>query len=127
MADKIFTVSIIGCGSRGAMAYGVVINRQKDKFKITSLCDISPERVKRFAAEWDVETENAFSDERKFFEKKRSDILVIATQDRDHVRMCKRALELDYIILLEKPISADYSECLELLAAQKKYGNFILQ
>ena len=24
MADKIFTVSIIGCGSRGAMAYTVV-------------------------------------------------------------------------------------------------------
>ena len=126
MADKIFTVSIIGCGSRGAMAYGVVINRQKDKFKITSLCDISPERVKRFAAEWDVETENAFSDERKFFEKKRSDILVIATQDRDHVRMCKRALELDYIILLEKPISPVREELYELLDARKRCGGKIL-
>ena len=38
MSDKkIFTVSIIGCGSRGCDAYGSLINTQKDKFKIETM------------------------------------------------------------------------------------------
>ena len=34
MSKKIYTVSIIGCGSRGAMAYGTVIAKQKERFSI---------------------------------------------------------------------------------------------
>lgn len=118
--DKILTVSIIGCGSRGAMTYGTVIDAQKERFRIVSICDISPERVERFSREWGVDEKNAFTDENKFFREKRSDILVIATQDRDHVRMCKRAFALGYIVLLEKPISPVKEELYELLAAQKQ-------
>lgn len=126
MSKKIYTVSIIGCGSRGAMAYGTVIAKQKERFRIVSICDKSNERTERFAIEWDIKKENAFTDENKFFSEKRSDILIIATQDRDHVRMCKRALELGYTILLEKPISPIREELDALLAAQKKYDGKVL-
>ena len=124
--NKIVTVSIIGCGSRGAMAYGVVFYAERDKFRITAICDSDGSRVERFAREWNIQSENAFTDEKAFFAEKRSDILVIATQDRDHVRMCLRAMELGYIVLLEKPISPVEAELDALLAAQKKYDGKVL-
>lgn len=51
MSDKkIFTVSIIGCGSRGCDAYGSLINTQKDKFKIETMCDVNPVKLEKYGA-----------------------------------------------------------------------------
>lgn len=124
---KQLTVSILGCGSRGAYAYGGPMNRDADKrYKIVSICDIIPSRFERFANSWGVAPENCFTDENEFLKEKRSDILVIATQDRDHVRQAIKALELGYDILLEKPISPDKQELLDLLEAQKRTGKTVM-
>ena len=64
--------------------------------------------------------------ENEFLKEKRSDILVIATQDRDHVRQAIKALDLGYDILLEKPISPDKQELLDLLEAQKRTGKTVM-
>ena len=37
MADKLFTVAILGCGGRGAESYGRLIDAQKNKYKIVAL------------------------------------------------------------------------------------------
>ena len=58
--------------------------------------------------------------------KKRSDVLVIATQDRDYVRMCKRALELGYEILLEKSVSPMKEALIDLLATHNKYPHNVV-
>ncbi len=124
---KQLTVSILGCGSRGAYAYGGPMNRDADKrYKIVSICDIIPSRFERFAKSWGVAPENCFTDENEFLKEKRSDILVIATQDRDHVRQAIKALDLGYDILLEKPISPDKQELLDLLEAQKRTGKTVM-
>mgnify|MGYP003295389648 CR=1 FL=1 len=62
----------------------------------------------------------------EFLKEKRSDALVIATQDRDHVDMCIRALELGYDVLLEKPITPIKEDLYRLLDAQKKYGGKVV-
>ena len=67
-----------------------------------------------------------FTDESKFFEKKRADILVIATLDKDHIRQAVKGLELGYDLLLEKPITDEIKECKLILDAQKKYGGKVL-
>ncbi len=42
---KIFTVSIIGCGSRGRFTYGkCMMENAKDCFKIVSACDNDAEK-----------------------------------------------------------------------------------
>ena len=114
MNRKIVTVSIIGLGGRGGEAYGRYISLLKNKFKITHVCDINETRLHKYGEIFEVSTENRFDDEDKFFEKKWSDLLIIATQDRMHVRMAKKALELGYDIVLEKPISDDVEELKEL-------------
>lgn len=121
--NKIFTVAIIGCGARGALTYGRLINKRKDQFKIVSLCDLREDRLTRFAAEFGVEPGNTFTDENAFFKEKRADILVIGTQDGDHVRHCLSAFACGYDVMLEKPITDKREECEAILAAQKKHGN----
>ena len=124
--NKVFTVSIIGCGSRGCDAYGKLFHEQKERFRIVSLCELREERLSRFGREYGVSQENLFTDENLFFQKKRSDALVIATQDKDHVRMCLRAMELGYTVLLEKPITPDKQELEKLLEAKKRYNGRVL-
>ncbi len=124
--DRILTVSIIGCGARGCYAYGPNLFNAKERFKIVALCDIIPEKVERFGELWDIPKASRFTDEDTFFAEKRSDIVLIATQDKDHVRMGLKALALGYDIMMEKPISDDEGELYALLEAQKKYGGKIL-
>ena len=123
---KKYSVAIIGCGSRGRDAYGKIFYSETDKWRITALCDTNNEQLLRTATECCVTPENCFLTEEEFFLKKRADVLVIATQDRDHVRMCCVALELGYDVLLEKPISPVKEELAELLCAQKKFNRKIV-
>lgn len=122
MDKKIFTVAILGAGSRGADAYGTLINTRKDEFDIVAICDQRQERLDRFGKEFGVEKDMLFLDEKVFFEKKRADLLVIATQDADHYRHAMAAFKLGYHILLEKPLTDNIRECKNLLKAQKKYN-----
>lgn len=123
---KKFDVAIIGCGSRGAESYGRIMAEQKDRFEIVSLCDIDREKLKKYGKLFQVDQEQLFWDENAFFEKKRADILVLATMDNDHVRQCERALELGYDVLLEKPITKEKAECDRLLKAHRKYGGKVV-
>ena len=123
MENKIFTVAIIGVGARGGDVYGTLMSREPNKYKIVSLCDLKQDRLDRFSKEFGVDTADCFIYEEDFFKKKRADILIIATQDKDHVRHCMKAFELGYDVLLEKPITDDIEECHKLLECQKKNGN----
>lgn len=117
-----YTVAILGVGARGADAYGNLINERKDKYKIVALCDLRKERLDRFGKLYGVSSENLFTDEDVFFQNKRADILLIATQDCDHFRHCIKAFKTGYDVLMEKPVTWKKSECEQLLKAQKKYG-----
>lgn len=125
--DKVFTVSILGCGSRGHYTYGRCMTENlKGKFEIVSVCDIDQTKIDMAKSAWGVKDENCFLDWEEFFAEKRSDALVIATQDRDHVKMCIKALELGYDILLEKPISPVEEELYELLEAYNKHKKKVI-
>lgn len=122
MESKKYTVAVLGVGGRGGDVYATLMHNAKDRFDIVALCDIRPERLSRFGDMFGVAENERFLDENDFFTKKRADLLVIATQDADHVRQAIKAFELGYDILLEKPITFLREECDVILEAQKKYG-----
>ena len=64
--NKIFTVSILGCGSRGREAYGKNFYLLKDKFKIECLCDINPKQIDLAKKAWDFLMKIAFYLQRNF-------------------------------------------------------------
>ena len=122
MSGKIYTVAILGVGARGADIYGRILMTQPEKFKICALCDLREERLSVFSKEFGVDKENLFTSEEEFFKEKRADVLLITTQDADHVRHAIKAFEVGYDILVEKPLTDNKRECKKLLAAQKKYN-----
>ena len=127
--NKMQTVktAIIGVGARGGEAYGKYINECADKYDIVSLCDKSQSKLDKYSELFGVAAENLFLDENKFFKEKRADLIVIATLDRDHVRVALKAIEVGYkYILLEKPISDDVDELRALNAAAKKSGVIVM-
>lgn len=123
--SKIYTVAVIGCGSRG-WVYGTEMYNKPDKYKMVAICDVNKVRRDNAQKKWNIADENVFDNEIDFFKEKRADVLILATQDRDHVRMCVRAMELGYDILLEKPISPVYDELIQLLDANKKYNRKVV-
>ena len=123
---KRHTVAIIGCGSRGIDTYGNLLNKKKDSFEIVALCDIKRGRLELGKEHYGVKEENLFIDENGFFEKRRADIVIIATPDNCHIRHGLKALELGYDVLMEKPITDNTEDCEKLIAAQKKYGGKVV-
>ncbi len=126
MDGKKFSAAIIGCGQRGAETYGSLMFKDKDRFEIVALCDSDSVKLEKYGDRFGVPSADRFLDEKEFFQKKRADVLVVATMDRDHARQCVKALELGYNLLLEKPVAAEREECEQLLEAQRKYGGKVV-
>ena len=72
MQNKVYTVAIIGVGARGGNAYGKLINKCPEKYKITHLCDMREDRLEIFGEMFFVPVENRYTDEGEFFKKKRA-------------------------------------------------------
>ena len=123
--ERVLTVAIIGAGSRGADSYGKIMN-EDPRFKIVSVCDKRQVKLDAVKERFKISDDNLFLDEKDFFAKKRADICIVATQDRDHVRHCIAALKAGYDVLLEKPITDSKEECEKLLATQKQYGGKVV-
>ena len=126
MEKRILTLSIIGVGARGGEAYGRYIHKCADKYKIVSLCEVNTDRLEKYGEAFGVAKEERFLSEEEFFAKKRSDILLIGTMDRQHVAMAEKALSLGYDILLEKPVSDDMNELRRLVKKAKETGNVVM-
>lgn len=116
-----FSVSVLGYGGRGNV---YTHNFYSCGIKIAAVCDPDPERLE-IAKQY---SDNLYRDEDAFFGAGRlSDLLVISTMDKLHYRQAMRALDLGYDILLEKPISTDAQECIDIAQkAKEKNANVIV-
>ena len=103
---------LIGAGSRG-MTYGQWANDHG--IEIAAIAELRPDRLKDAAARLNVPANRCFSDGKDLLNLgKIADAAIIATMDRDHYGHVMQALDCGYHILLEKPISPDPKECVEI-------------
>ena len=114
---------IIGTGSRG-MTYGLWA--KEHGIKVAAIAECRPERLKSASEELNVPENMRFSDAAELLKLgKIADAAIIATMDRDHYGHVMQALDCGYDILLEKPISPDPKECLEIEAKTNALGKKI--
>ena len=117
------TAVLIGAGARGAMAYAAYALENPHELKIVGVAEPQDERRILFQKAHDLDNAYAFSSwEQLFSLGKIADIAMICTQDRDHFQPTMSALELGYHVLLEKPMSPDPNECIEMEEAARKYN-----
>lgn len=118
------TIAILGLGNRGGV-YAKNLAKN-ERAKIVSVCDVKRESLQSAKEVYGVKEENLFTDENIFFEKKRADILIIATMDELHYRQVIKALSLGYDVLLEKPVSPVYDECKKIAEYAKETGRKVV-
>jgi len=108
------TLACLGCGAR-AQTYTQLAARRPDRFRIVAGADPVAERVGKIRRFADGSGFRAFPDAEALLSAgKLADVMIIATQDNSHFEFCRRALELDYDVLLEKPIATRVEQVLEI-------------
>ena len=107
------TIAILGLGARGGNIYAECLKNNK-KAKVVAVCDINKEKVAKLKAFFDLTDDQCFFDQDELLKEKRADGIIIAHDDDDHYDSAIKALDLGYDILIEKPISPNPLECLEI-------------
>lgn len=112
------TFAICGCGDRGLDAYAPYQLTHPEEMKVVAGADVRPERLELLQKRFGVPAGMCFpSDEALLAQPRLADVMIVSTQDRQHVSAALKALDKGYHILLEKPISPDLGQC---RALQKK-------
>lgn len=120
-------VAIAGLGNRGRDNYARAAKFHPDKMEIAAVADIDPKKVELVAEEYHLPKEACFSSAEEMLEREKlADVMIIATQDRQHVGHAVAALRKGYHLLLEKPVSPEIEECRRLAETAGNCGRKVV-
>ena len=123
---KKITVAVMGFGDRGQI-YASYAKKAPDRMEIVACIDPDPVRLQKAKTLYGLREENCFADPAAFYAReKMCDAVINATMDSLHVKTTLPLLEKGYDVLLEKPITSDEAELLQLQAAAKRTGRVLM-
>jgi len=123
---KAKTAILIGAGARGARAYAPYALKNPHELNMVAVAEPNKERRDQFQHDHRLQDERTFASwEDVLALGKIADIAIICTQDRAHFQPTMQALKLGYDVLLEKPMSPNPLECIEMERAAKKHGRVL--
>ena len=123
--EKPVTAIVLGAGNRGNV-YGRFSLAFPNELDIVGVAEPIPFRNERYSKSHAIEEKNRFKTWEDVFQvPKFADAIIISTPDYLHYGPAMKALEMGYNVLLEKPISPSYQECLDILAMAKKTQRII--
>ncbi len=113
---------LIGAGDRGT-TYTDIMANMPEKFKVVAVAEPVPDRLAHVKELHKIHDNMCFSNYKPLLALgKIADIAIIATMDRDHFEPAMKAIDLNYDLLLEKPITPTPEECIALRDNAKKHG-----
>ncbi|MDI4649686.1 Gfo/Idh/MocA family protein [Cohnella hashimotonis] len=119
--SKTVTVALIGAGLRG-MKYSGFSSQKSLGMQIVAVADPDEVRRQRAQQQFGLADERCYANWDAFFAEPRlADAVFICTRDRDHYIPAMKALECGYHVLLEKPMSPSWQECMALGKQAEKY------
>src|SRR5215467_9615084 len=126
-ANDRLNIAVIGLNGR-AYAHLSSLKANKSDARISHVCDVDSNILKKFAGAVQREMGEPATEERDFrkvLELKDVDAIAIATPDHWHTPMAIAALQAGKHVYLEKPCSHNPAEGDMLVQAQKKYGKLV--
>ena len=121
--------AICGLRWRGYAHLGALI-ANKDTARVSHVCDVDSNNLKKFAADAERELGYAPASEKDFrhiLAQKEVDAITIATPDHWHTPLAIAALQAGKHVYVEKPCSHNPAEGALLVQAQQKYGKHVQQ
>ncbi|CAL8082801.1 unnamed protein product [Orchesella dallaii] len=123
--EKPLTIAILGAGNRGQV-YAGFASAYPQWLKVVAVVDHHDYKRQSLAKRHNVPPENVFKKCSEFIKApKLSDAVAICTTDREHLEPAVACANLKYHILLEKPMSINIEECVQIYEAVVK-NNVIL-
>ncbi|WP_201259795.1 Gfo/Idh/MocA family protein [Tissierella sp. P1] len=108
-------VALIGAGQRGKDVYGNYGLKYPQNIEFIAVAEPNDLKRKEFCEKHNILPENEFKTWEELLTKdKFCDAVIIATPDNTHFQPASQALRKGYHILLEKPMSNNPAECIEL-------------
>jgi predicted dehydrogenase len=121
------TLALIGAGSRGDEAYGGLALSGAVDAAFTALAEPDAARRSSFAARHGIPPSRCFADWRELLSAGRlADGLLVCSPDGAHFEQARAALGVGYGVLLEKPMSNDPGECLDLGDLAREKGSVFM-
>ncbi|MFD1037216.1 Gfo/Idh/MocA family protein [Virgibacillus byunsanensis] len=107
--------ALLGAGNRGMFAYGSYALDRPNEIQFVAIAEPNTKKREKFAETHGIEEDMQFSNWEDLLDNpKLCDVLLVCTQDRNHYEPTMKALDIGYDILLEKPMSPNPSETLEM-------------
>src|ERR1700730_5440918 len=109
-------------------SYGTYALKHPHEVQFVAVAESKHERREQFRSLHGLPAERCFADWRDLLEQpKLADAILICTQDKMHFAPAMQALQAGYHVLLEKPMSPDPQECIEMgTYAQEQHRLFVL-
>ncbi|MEK3984231.1 Gfo/Idh/MocA family oxidoreductase [Paenibacillus sp. FSL K6-3166] len=112
---KKIKLAVIGAGARGFLSYMPYVQRFPHETEVVAVAEPNDERRTRFAEAFNLTPEQIYSSWEDLLNgPKLCDALLICTQDQNHYLPTVAALRKGYHVLLEKPMSNNPIECIEM-------------
>lgn len=123
--EKVVNIAMIGCGDRGKGVLSV-IKSMPEKFKTVAYCDVLDFRLKE-AVKYVPANATPIKDYRQVLADKNIDAVFIATPLSEHFGIAKDAVLAGKHVYVEKTMTFDIAQALELRKLVQKYPKQIFQ
>jgi len=118
-ANDRINFGVIGTGGMGTGHLNSLVNRSsEDNIKVVAVCDVYQRRLTR---SMDICKGEGFMDYRKLLDRKDVDAVLIATPDHWHSKISIDAMAAGKHVYVEKPMTLDVEQAIELRDAVKRY------
>ena len=120
--SKLLKVIVIGAGN-GGRAYTDIMKEMPEKYKVVAVAEPIESRRLDIQKKHQIPDELCFQDWKELLKLgKIADVAIVSTMDKLHYEPAMEAISLKYDLLLEKPVSPDPKECLEIARHAKECG-----
>lgn len=120
------SVGIIGCGDRGKGIMGI-LQQMPDLFRITAICDVLDFRIREARQLSPRASFKEFTNHRQLLDEKTIRAVIIAVPLHLHHELAIDALAAGKHIYLEKTMTYNIPQALDLVTQTKKYPGQVLQ
>ncbi|MEW6196497.1 MAG: Gfo/Idh/MocA family oxidoreductase [Bacteroidota bacterium] len=110
-------VGVVGLGGMAQLVHLPILSKFEN-VELKAVCEINRSRLKTVAEKFT--SANQYVDYKEMLDKEELDAVIIATPTNTHLNLAIDCLQAKKDILIEKPISLNYSEAKEIVSAAKK-------